>query len=281
MSTIGTYQTIGNYQIIENIGEGSFGKVFKAKHSRTDNVVAIKVQNKETAQVLKHEAKIYKYLNDISGVPTIRNFGLDSGFSYLVLDLLSYSLDKLEISKVECIRYMITSFNIIKHVHERGVIHRDIKPDNFLIKKDAIGDCQLYLIDFGLSKLFIQSNKKHIEKKLDKKFVGTANYASINVHNGIEAGRRDDMESLCYAFISIYGHPLPWHKITEKHYSNSQKSKLYCEIKEMKAGSLDWLYDLPGEFITLLSYSKKLEFDAPPNYAYMCSVMDGLLLLNP
>jgi serine/threonine protein kinase len=271
---------IGNYQIIENIGEGSFGKVFKAKHSRTDNEVAIKVQHKESAQVLKHEAKIYKYLNDISGVPTIRNYGIDNGFSYLVLDLLSHSLDNFELNHSDCIRHMLTAFNIIKQVHERGVIHRDIKPDNFLIKKDINGVYQLYLIDFGLSKLFMQSNKKHIEKKIDKKFVGTANYASVNIHNGIEASRRDDMESLCYTFISIYGHKLPWIKLTEKYKSDSQKKELYNEIKEMKTDSFDWLYDLPGEFITLLLYSRKLEFEEKPNYTYMCSVMNGLLLLN-
>lgn len=269
--------TIGNYKLLEEIGEGSFGKVFKAIHNRTENIVAVKIQYKEQSTVLKHEAKIYKYLNDISGVPIMRNYGIDSGFSYIVLDLLQ-PLIEIEISKKECIKYMLSALKILNKVHERGVIHRDIKPDNFLIKKDTNGNSILYLIDFGLSKLYIRSDKKHIEERTDKKLVGTANYVSLNVHNGIEASRRDDVESICYTFISIYGKKLPWYQLSNIYTIETQKMEYYNKIKEMKQNSLDWLYDLPGEFITLLLYSRKLGFEEEPNYKYLCALINNLFL---
>ena len=68
---------IGNkYEILHKIGEGTFGKVFKGKNIRSNEDIAIKIQYKDIANVLRHEAKIYQRLKDISGVPIIRNFGL-------------------------------------------------------------------------------------------------------------------------------------------------------------------------------------------------------------
>jgi len=270
--------TIGNYDLLKEIGEGTFGKVFKAQHKRTKSIVVVKIQHKEHSMVLKHEAKIYKYLNDISGVPLMRNYGVDSGFSFMVLDLLQ-PLPGVEICKKDCIKYMVSALTIIGEVHTRGVIHRDIKPDNFLIKKDESGNSTLYLIDFGLSKLYIRSDKKHIEERRDKNLVGTANYVSLNVHNGIEASRRDDIESICYTFVNIYGKELPWYQLNDTYTTEEQKLEYYSKIKEMKMKSLDWLYDLPGEFLTLLLYSRKLRFDEDPNYRYLCSLISNQLMI--
>lgn len=271
--------TIGNYNIIEELGEGSFGKVFKAENKRSKNIVAIKVQFKEQSMILKHEAKIYKYLSDVSGIPMMRNYGVDSGYSYMVLDLLQ-PLIGIEIDKKECIKYMISALTIIGEVHKRDIIHRDIKPDNFLIKIDDSGNKILYLIDFGLSKLYRNDKKKHIEERTDKKLIGTAKYASLNIHNGIEASRRDDIESICYTFISIYGKELPWAQFTDAYTTEEEKMELYNKIREMKQGSLEWLYDLPGEFLILLLYSRKLSFFAEPNYRYLCALMNNLLLIQ-
>ena len=270
---------IGNYNLLEEIGEGTFGKVFKAQHKRTKSMVAVKIQHREHSLILKHEAKIYKYLNDISGVPLMRNYGVDSGFSYMVLDLLQ-PLTVMEICKRDCINYMVSALTIIGEVHKRDIIHRDIKPDNFLVKTADNGISSLYLIDFGLSKLYRNEAKKHIEERRDKKLVGTANYVSLNVHNGIEASRRDDIESICYTFISIYEKELPWSQLSDTYTTEEEKLELYSKIKEMKQSMVDWLHDLPGEFLTLLLYSRKLGFTEEPNYKYLCSLMNNLLLIQ-
>lgn len=207
--------TIANkYEIIENIGEGTFGKVFKGKNVRSNEEIAIKIQHKDIENVLKHEAKIYKYLRDISGIPNIRSYGTDHGFNYLVLDLLGPSLYDLKIKPKKTIEYMIEAINIIDFVHNKGIIHRDIKPDNFLLSNTD--NCRLYLIDFGLSKFYLTLEKKHMEERKDRKLIGTAKFSSLNVQNGIEASRRDDLESLCYSFIVIFGKELPWSKIQQE-----------------------------------------------------------------
>ena len=226
--------TIANkYEILEKIGEGTFGKVFKGKNIRSAEEVAIKIQYKDIKNVLKHEAKIYKYLRDISGIPHIRNYGSESGFNYLILDLLGISLFDQKIEPVKTIKFMIEAINIIEFVHNKGIINRDIKPDNILLSNSDSN--RLYLIDFGLSKYYLTTNKKHMEERKDRKLIGTAKFSSLNVHNGIEASRRDDMESLCYSFIAIFGKELPWRNVQEENTSKSIDSltELYAKIKKI------------------------------------------------
>jgi len=276
---------IGNkYEIISDLGEGTFGKVFKGKNIRTQQDIAIKIQHKDITNVLKHEDKIYKHLQDISGVPIIRNYGTDNGFNYLIMDLLDFSLDKLELNQMEIIKYKIQAITLLEHIHNKGIIHRDIKPDNFLIKKQN-GQKMLYIIDFGLSKYYWNKDKIHMEERKERKLIGTAKYSSLNVHNGIEASRRDDLEGLCYAFISLYKKEFPWGKVIEEYYknSNSEEDKpalqeLYDKIREKKEAELfTWLQFIPNEFTTMLLYSRKLEFVEKPNYNYLRGLFENLL----
>lgn len=266
------------YEIISELGEGTFGKVFKCKHIHSGDEFAIKIQHKDIANVLKQEAKIYKHLQDVSGIPMIRNYGTDNGFNYLVIDMLSSSLDDLILNPKEIIKYKIQALTIIEDIHEKGILHRDIKPDNFLLKEKE-GTKYLYLIDFGLSKYYWGNDKKHMEERNERKLIGTAKYSSLNVHNGIEASRRDDIESLCYAFISLYSKEFPWAEVIEKHYSVTKDERpplqeLYDGIREKKEG-IHWLIDMPGELITMLLYSRKLEFAEKPNYNYLRGIFEN------
>lgn len=98
----------------------------------------------------------------------------------------------------------------IEYVHSKSFIHRDIKPDNFLM---GIGrHCnKLYIIDFGLAKKFRDTRtSQHIDYREDKSLTGTARYASINAHLGIEQSRRDDIEGLGYVIMYLNVATLPW-----------------------------------------------------------------------
>ena len=149
-----SYIISNKYRVIEQIGEGSFGKVFLGKHIRTDENIAIKIQFKSVVNVLQHEAKIYKELVDISGVPLLRNYGCDNGFHYLIIDNLDISLDKANFDQLECIKYFKKSVEIVRDIHQKNILHRDIKPDNFMIKeRNSIKE--LYIIDLGLAKRYI------------------------------------------------------------------------------------------------------------------------------
>jgi casein kinase 1 len=82
---------------------------------------------------------------------------------------------------------------LIEFIHSRGVLHRDIKPDNFLIGRGPNND-KIYMIDFGLAKKYLmKDNSTHIPYRDNKDLTGTARYASVNTHLGIEQGRRDDI----------------------------------------------------------------------------------------
>lgn len=253
------------YEILENIGEGTFGRVFLGKHIKKNNNVAIKIQHKNFPNILKYEAKIYKYIKDISGIPIMYNYGIDQGFNYLIMEYINKTIEECNLKGKKIIRFLIQAINIIEKVHNRGVLHRDIKPDNFLIKGETD---ELYLIDFGLSKIYFDKNNNHIEERRERKLIGTAKYSSINIHKGIEGSRRDDMESLCYTFIMILTKSLPWENIFHKEYK---------EILQKKEGCLKWMYNLPGEFITMLLYCRKLKYNEKPNYTYLKNLFSNLL----
>ena len=142
--------------------------------------------------------------------------------------------------------------------------------------KERNGIKDLYIIDFGLAKRYIIEGN-HIEEKQDKNIIGTVKYASVNIHNGIESSRRDDIESLCYTYISLYGKNLPWSELCEnlkKDISGNDICK--DKIKDMK-NKFDWLLDIPGEFITIILYSRNLKFLDKPNYKYIIKLLENLI----
>jgi serine/threonine protein kinase len=101
----------------------------------------------------------------------------------------------------------------IEYMHSKSYIHRDIKPENFLLglgKKSNI----IYIIDFGLSKKYRDTKTlQHIPYRENKNLTGTARYASINAHLGIEQSRRDDLEAVGYVLIYLAKGFLPWQGI--------------------------------------------------------------------
>lgn len=268
------------YEIIEEVGQGTFGKVFRGKHIRTKEDVAIKIQFKSIINVLQHEAKLYKHLENTIGIPSMRNYGHQEGFHYLILDYLDKPLDKLEMTPSESLTYFIEAVKVLETIHTLGVLHRDIKPDNLMINERK----QVYVIDFGLSKWFLDSSGNHMKEKTNKSMVGTIKYSSINVHNGIEPSRRDDLESLCYTFMSLYGKELMWANVCEElkpidetDETDEQKKKIVCEkIKALKLD--DALFsDLPDEFLTIVFYVRNLSFEETPNYKYIINVLHNVV----
>ena len=138
----------------------------------------------------------------------------------------------------------------LEDVHDSDLVHRDIKPDNFLY---GLGEDveTLFLIDFGLCKRFKTSTKRHIPMRTDRKIVGTPNFVSVNVHKGIEASRRDDLESVCYIMWFLLAGKLPWYQVSDMN--------VMTEMKEIA--------ETPNDIVrSMLSYCRSLSFEERPKY---------------
>ncbi|GME84737.1 unnamed protein product [Ambrosiozyma monospora] len=163
----------------------------------------------------------------------------------------------------------------IEFIHARSFIHRDIKPDNFLMGIGKKGS-QVNVIDFGLAKKYRDPrNHLHIPYRENKNLTGTARYASINTHLGIEQSRRDDLESLGYVLIYFCRGSLPWQGLRA-----ATKRQKYDRILEKKMATPSELLarGLPNEFTHYLNYVRSLRFDDKPDYIYLRRLFRDLFI---
>jgi len=257
------------YKIIGELGDGAFGKVFKAENILTKNLVAIKIEKERESRLLKYEARIYNLLNNIKNIPKIRLFGTEENYTYMVIDLFDTSIDKRELSNKDKIIAFKNSLNIIEDLHNNGFIHRDIKPDNILFEER--NSIQTKIIDFGLSKKYIDKNNNHLEYKDGRKIVGTIKYCSVNLHEGCEASRRDDIESLIYTFIKVFYGCLSW-----DNFSIDNKELYTKDVLREKKNIYNFIIqnDIPLEFGCMIQYIRKLNYYDKINYKYIHILLD-------
>lgn len=245
------------YILLDNIGSGCFGSIYKGQNIRTKEYVAIKVEPiKNELKLLKNESRIYQYLNGCDCIPTVKWFGKDSSNYYMVINLLGHSLQDLmnkmkRFTLVFTLKIGIKLIKILSIIHEKGLVHRDIKPDNFLFSLTQTN--QIYLIDFGFCKSYIQ-NEKHIKLKKNSSLIGSKNYASIMSHQQFELSRRDDLESLGYMLIYFFTGTLPWNNISDE--------ETIISLKTNVSGNPNY----PHVFLNFLRNIRLMKFEEKPNY---------------
>ncbi|KAI0058636.1 kinase-like protein [Artomyces pyxidatus] len=266
-----------HFRVGKKIGEGSFGVVFEGSNVLTNQPVAIKFEpRKSDAPQLRDEYRSYRTLNGTLGIPQVHHFGQEGLHNVLAIDLLGPNLEdlfdmcnrKFSIKTVCMAAKQMVSVTRIQSVHDKSLIYRDIKPDNFLIGVPGTKNANvIHLIDFGMAKHYRDPKTKvHIPYRERKSLSGTARYMSINTHLGREQSRRDDLESLGHVFMYFLRGGLPWQGLRAA--TNKQK---YEKIGEKKQSTPipELCEGFPEEFAIYMNYVRKLGFEENPDYDFL------------
>jgi TolB-like protein/tRNA A-37 threonylcarbamoyl transferase component Bud32/Tfp pilus assembly protein PilF len=141
-------KTISHYEILEKLGEGGMGAVYKARDTRLGRTVAIKVVNAEFTQRFEREARAIAALNH-PHICTLYDVGEHDGAPYLVMEYVEGQPLKGPLPTADALRYSIQIGEALAAAHKAGIVHRDLKPDNILLTSEG----SVKVLDFGLAKL--------------------------------------------------------------------------------------------------------------------------------
>jgi len=270
---------VNKYSIYSKIGQGQFGSIYKGKYNKTKEDIVIKFELiSSDIKLLKHETTILNYLfnKGSKNTPYVYWYGIYKKYHGVIIPCYDCTLEQYllhnEITNEKITKMICKMINILQTIHEIGVIHRDIKPQNLMLKNDEI-----YLIDFGLSTIFVDENLKHVEAKNSNHFIiGTPKFISLHIHNGIDASRRDDLISLMYLYIYMKCNMhLPWENVEDiqdeysanhiMHYKNQQRKKLKEYYLETINNPLDK---------QIFNYIYLIDFKTVPLYQWMIEIIN-------
>lgn len=274
----------GRYKVGVCLGTGGFGYIHLAEDTRRQGQVAIKFEATDTSSPqLVFEANAYRKVAGLDegdasawhGVPRVYWYGTDGAWNMLVMQRLGPSLESLMGAhrkrkaprggfslKTVC---MVADqvLTRLERIHAVGLIHRDLKPDNFLmgIGREAAA---VYIVDFGLVRPYLDAGTgAHHAFGSASHNAGTMRYASIGMQKGWLQSRRDDLESAAYVLLYLAKGRLPWQglKVPDGKDRDAEVLRVKTEtpLADMCAG-------LPPVFADLIAYARDLDFEQAPDY---------------
>ena len=235
---------IGNYQIKQTLGEGTFGKVKLGIYIPTNEKVAIKViekdrmTDKDDAVRLKREFDMLSKFNHPNVILVTEIFeSSDSYYSVMEYcekgELFNYIVDKKRLSENESAFFYYQIIQGLEYIHSLGIVHRDLKPENLLLSKEHL----LKIIDFGLSNYFTKGQQELLNTPC-----GSPCYASPEMVGGKKYdGMKIDIWSTGIILFAMLCGYLP--------FEDKNNDVLFDKILECKVDFPDFLSDEPKDLI--------------------------------
>lgn len=263
---------LNKYEIVSNISYGEFGVVLKVAYN--DKFYALKYGSKD---LIKYEIQIYKHLRSIANISPLHDVFEHNNELCMVLDLYAMNLVDYKVRCYNSENYFERTISIIKELiviikslHENNVIHRDLKPTNVCLDNNY----KLYLIDFGISKIYKHNNIHNKETQI-KSLIGSINFSSLNILNLIEPSRRDDIEALLFILFYLL--------INKTNYDNYDKLTAYDKknidilliFLQDNTNSILINNTINYSFIEkLFNYVRRLKYDQAPKYDYITTLIN-------
>ncbi|CAI4228616.1 unnamed protein product [Auanema sp. JU1783] len=283
----------GRYRVVQKINVGSYGAIYTALilSDPGQGLVAVKF---ETASVedshLHYEHEVYKVCHDgprskkckvTEGFAKVHWIGEEYRHKIMVMELLGPSLENLftycssRFKKETIYELGMQMIARVEHLHNRGFVHRDLKPENFLMGLGS-NENTCYLIDFGLARRYREGHDlSHVPFRKGRNLVGTAKYASLRSHYGLELSRRDDLESLGYILLEFMIGELPWKEPRNRARFRS-KQQSYNRIMVGKE-QMNWKTACPP-LEKWITYARGMNFTEKPDYNLLRNILRSYLM---
>ncbi|VDP01703.1 unnamed protein product, partial [Heligmosomoides polygyrus] len=258
----------GRFRLGRKIGSGSFGDIYLGLNVQTNEEVAVKLECIKSKHPQLHiEARLYRVMSGGIGIPDVKWCGLEGDYNVMVMELLGPSLEDL-------FNFCQRKFSLktVLLLADQMVGERSLVLSIFMNGTTSIFP-PVQIIDFGLAKKYRDSRSQHIPYRENKNLTGTARYASVNTHRGIEQSRRDDIESLGYVLMYFNRGTLPWQGLKaatkRQKYDKISEKKISTSVEELCAS-------YPEAFASYLRYSRTLGFEDTPDYGHLRQLFRNL-----
>lgn len=257
----------GRFEVIKQIGRGSYSVVHLALDKTKNELVALKFEwhHAEKTDKLAREAKLCKVFGPKSPHTTSMFWiGSEDPYNIMAMRFLGPSLEYV-FKNTCCPNFTLKTIlmiatqmiDCIEFVHKNNIIHRDIKPSNFVLGPKGQRD-KIYIVDFGLANRFCDKHGGHIPMKTRNAMIGTECFTTVNLHQFLDPSRRDDLGSIGYVLLYFLRGKLPWQGIN---HCDKKKRKHDIGDSKMTTAHEQLCEGFPLEFVKYLQYCDQLRFE--------------------
>ncbi|MEI7907041.1 MAG: serine/threonine-protein kinase, partial [Bacteroidota bacterium] len=241
-----TGQTIGQYTILEHIGEGGMGVVYKAQDTKLNRIVALKFLPHHLAKGTTEQSRFLQEAQAAGvlnhpNICVIHDVREEDGKQFIVMELVEgatirETIQKGQIKIDTAIDYAIQIAEALEEAHSKGIVHRDIKADNIMINSKN----QIKVMDFGLAKL-----KGSLKLTRTSSTVGTLAYMAPEQMQGGNVDPRSDIFAFGVLFFEMLSGRLPFR-------GEHEAAMMYSIINEDPETIQKYVPDAPAELNFLL-----------------------------